>query len=64
LSSHTLIAGRLPLYAQPRQPLTTPQVTTPSAAAVLEALKRFPREGESIGATIDVWVITPDAPQE
>jgi Holliday junction resolvase RusA-like endonuclease len=30
----------------------------------LEALKRLPGEGESIGATIDVWVITPDSQQE
>jgi hypothetical protein len=29
----------------------------------LEAIKRLPREGESIGATIDVWVITPDLQQ-
>jgi hypothetical protein len=39
LSSHTLIAGRLPPYAQPHELLTTPQVTTPSAAAVLEDLR-------------------------
>jgi hypothetical protein len=29
----------------------------------LEVVKHLPREGESIGATIDVWVITPDSQQ-
>jgi hypothetical protein len=30
----------------------------------LEAVKRLPGEAESMGATIDVWVITPDSQQE
>ena len=30
----------------------------------LEAVKRLPCEGELTGATIDVWVITPDSPLE
>jgi Holliday junction resolvase RusA-like endonuclease len=30
----------------------------------LEAVKHLPREGESVGASIEVWVITPDSPQE
>jgi Holliday junction resolvase RusA-like endonuclease len=30
----------------------------------LEAVKRLPQKGELSGATIDVWVIIPDSPQE
>jgi hypothetical protein len=30
----------------------------------LEAVKRLPHKGELTGATIDVWVITPDSLQE
>lgn len=30
----------------------------------LEAIKHPPGEGESMGATTDVWVITPDSQQE
>jgi hypothetical protein len=30
----------------------------------LEAVRHLPREGESMGATIDVWVITPDSQLE